>query len=338
MKISLLIGIGVLGFVSLWGQTQPLVEVPDSQIVAIDTLIVDSLGMDSVPVSDSLLDTLAIDTLVAMPDSSLKDSVVLSPFDSLQVEIAALQARVDSLVEANARLQLKASRRLSREAFVDSFRQYAFTTCIVDPKKVHIQLFNQIKQRKAHTFETVAELAQAEGKRLIFAMNGGMYERSRLAKGLLVLEGETQQVLDTATAGYGNFYMQPNGVFAIDTAGKAVVWTTQTIAADSNHVWQYATQSGPMMVIDGKINDKFNDGSPNRHIRNAVGVTPSNEVVFAISQRPVTFFELSSFMIQQGCTNALYLDGAISQGYFPDLDIGSLQRGNHLGPIIGIFE
>ncbi|MEM9987032.1 MAG: phosphodiester glycosidase family protein, partial [Bacteroidota bacterium] len=172
---------------------------------------------------------------------------------------------------------------------------------------------------------------------LIFAMNAGMFEPDRRAKGLLIVGGKRQQVLDTLRQGYGNFYMQPNGVFAIDTSGKAYVLTTQTyLRLADTLALNWATQSGPMMVVEGRINPLFNDGSPNRHIRNAVGVTANNELVFAMSAQRVTFYELSSFMINQGCENVLYLDGAISQAYLPTLGLDRLEAGDRLGPIIAI--
>ncbi|MEM7655803.1 MAG: phosphodiester glycosidase family protein [Bacteroidota bacterium] len=151
-------------------------------------------------------------------------------------------------------------------------------------------------------------------------------------------EGEEQHRIDVRTEGYGNFFLQPNGVFAVDTTGQAVVMTTQDFAANNHQVWESATQSGPMMVIDGQINSLFNDGSPNLHIRNAVGITPEGRVIFAKSQQTVTFFELSSLMIQQGCSQALYLDGFVSQTYLPELGIGSLEAGTSLGPLIAVFD
>jgi uncharacterized protein YigE (DUF2233 family) len=302
---------------------------PDS--TATDRSIVvqpDSLALTS-------KDALMVDSLQAITTA---DSLIGLDSATLAL-LTPLQAKIDSLEAAADRWKQIADRRLTREFLVDSFRTYAFRTCIVNPQKVPIQLFNRYGKRKAHTFATLGELAKEQGKKVVFAMNAGMYERNRLAKGLMIVDGELQQKIDTLTRGYGNFYLQPNGIFALDSAGKAFVTTTQHFPhIDSTHAISYATQSGPMMVIEGKINPLFNDGSPNRHIRNAVGVTPDNQVVFAISERPVTFFELSSFMIAQGCTNALYLDGAISQGYFPELDLGSLDQGDHLGPIILIVE
>ncbi len=304
--------------------TQPIDSMTQFNV---DTTQAFSKGNAENPIDESKIDSL--------------DKTILGQISSLNVLIDSLEQLNRSLQSENERLSLAASRRLSMDVFTDSFRSFLFYTCVVNPQKVSIQLFNQKeKKRKAvHTFSSIEKMANNENKQLMFAMNGGMFEPNRLAKGLLVLEGNIQQPLDTLTEGYGNFYLQPNGVFVIDSSQRGYVVTTQEYQTlkDSVNIW-YATQSGPMMVHQGEINPIFNDGSPNRHIRNAVGITPEGHVVFAISRRRVTFYELSSFMIRQGCTNVLYLDGAISKAYLSELEIGDIASGNQLGPIIAIFQ
>ncbi|MEO0584994.1 MAG: phosphodiester glycosidase family protein, partial [Bacteroidota bacterium] len=274
---------------------------------------------------------------------SQADSLILALLKDYRSRQLRDSLRIDSLLKVNTDLALTARRRLNMDMHVGMFRRYHFQTCTVDPQKIDIQLFNPKGKRfsgqNVHTFESLEALARKYEKELVFAMNAGMFERNRQAKGLLILNGQEYKPLDLSKDGYGNFYMQPNGVFAIDSSGKAYVVKTENFLPLRDTVGiRYATQSGPMMVIEGQINPKFNDGSPNRHIRNAVGVTRDNQVIFAISEERVTFFELSSYMIQQGCTNVLYLDGAISQAYFSPLGLGSLQAGSRLGPIIAIMQ
>lgn len=229
--------------------------------------------------------------------------------------------------------------RLAPQARIDSFRDQAFVTYRFEPTQCDLRLYNPDGQGGTHTFASLAEVAAAEGKKLVLAMNGGMFQADRSAQGLLVAKGEVLSPLDRDTAGYGNFYLQPNGVWAIDRAGRAYVVPTQRYdSLARQHDIHYATQSGPMMLIDSVINPLFNDGSPNRHIRNAVGVTAAGEVVLAISQREVTFFELSSLLRGMGCTQALYLDGFVSRLYLPALSVGSLADGAQLGPLIAIFD
>ncbi|MEM6263131.1 MAG: phosphodiester glycosidase family protein [Bacteroidota bacterium] len=291
-------------------------------------------------VNAQLADSTQTDSVATVLQDSLPpDSVLRQQIDYLTRVREILLAENEQLHQDQARLTATARRRLTMDMYVDSFRSYRFYACALDPQKVSVQLHNKRKPKGTHTFASIAAEAEASGKSLMFAMNAGMFEPNHLAKGLLVIEGKTRHKIDTATKGYGNFYMQPNGIFALDTSGTAYVVTTQAYDTLTDSVKiQFATQSGPMLLVDGEINSHFNDGSPNRYIRNAVGVTPDNELVFAISERPVTFFELTSFMVRQGCVNALYLDGAISQAYFADLKVGSIEAGNRLGPIISIVR
>ena len=81
---------------------------------------------------------------------------------------------------------------------------------------------------------------------------------------------------------------------------------------------KHATQSGPMLVVDGKIHPAFNPKSTNFYIRNGVGVMADGNVIFIMSEQPVTFYEFAQvFRDRFKCQNALYLDGAISKMYLP---------------------
>lgn len=155
---------------------------------------------------------------------------------------------------------------------------------------------------------------ESEGKELLFAMNGGMYNTNLSPKGLYIENSFEITPIDTAKTGYGNFYIQPNGVFYISKAGNAGVCTTYGFKAIKNV--QYATQSGPMMLIDGEVNSKFNEKSRNLNIRNGVGILPDGNVLLAISKKEISFYDFATFFKQKGCKNALYLDGFVSQAYY----------------------
>jgi uncharacterized protein YigE (DUF2233 family) len=77
-----------------------------------------------------------------------------------------------------------------------------------------------------------------------------------------------------------------------------------------------ATQSGPLLLNDGKIHPVFNPKSENRNIRTGVGVKGPKDIVFVMSLDTVTFYEMAVlFRDALTCPNALYLDGIISQFY-----------------------
>lgn len=169
-------------------------------------------------------------------------------------------------------------------------------------------------------------------KQLIFAMNAGMYMEDNSPLGLYIEKGKTLRKLNTRN-GSGNFYMDPNGIFLIDKKGKAQILPRATFKEKQI---QFATQSGPMVLIEGRINKVFNQDSQNFNIRNGVGILPNGNCLFVMSKGLVTFYEFAQFFKEMGCKNALYLDGAISQTYFPQE--GFKLKGGDFGVIIGVTE
>jgi uncharacterized protein YigE (DUF2233 family) len=158
------------------------------------------------------------------------------------------------------------------------------------------------------------------GEEIIYASNGGMYLPSHEPQGLYIENGKLLKALDKKEEGYGNFYMQPNGIFMVKNDSAFVIKSTDFKKNKIENI-SYATQSGPMLLIDGKINPKFAEKSKHLNIRNGVGVNDKNEVVLIKSETPVTFYEMAKFLKDKyGCENALYLDGVISRTYMPEID------------------
>jgi uncharacterized protein YigE (DUF2233 family) len=134
-------------------------------------------------------------------------------------------------------------------------------------------------------------------------------------------------------ASTGNFGMLPNGVFHIHNGQAGVSETNQFLLKST--VPDFATQSGPMLVIDGALHPKFNAGSTSRRIRNGVGVTAAGSVVFVMSEQPVNFHDFASlFKDELNTPNALYLDGVISRVFSTELDRNDY--GAKMGPIVGV--
>ena len=205
----------------------------------------------------------------------------------------------------------------------------------IDPKATPIVMYNQ--DDSGHALGNIGKLkahVESKGRHLRFAMNGGMYMENLSPLGLYVENGKQLRRLITKTEGYGNFYMQPNGVFGVTGKGSAFLVTTPNYPQQKDVL--YATQSGPMLVVDGKINDQFKPGSVNVHIRNGVGLLPDGKALFAISREPVNLYDFALFFQQRGCANARFLDGAISKAYMPEE--GLEQMGGALGPLIAVVE
>jgi uncharacterized protein YigE (DUF2233 family) len=188
-------------------------------------------------------------------------------------------------------------------------------------------------------FEPLRAALASKGERLLFAMNAGMYDRAQSPVGLYVEGGEALKPLSTAD-GPGNFHLKPNGVFSVRRDGgrrRAQIVTSEgyrdRMAPDAV---RYATQSGPMLVIDGAVHPRFLVDATSRKRRNGVGVAEDGErVVFVLADTPVTFHEFATFFRDAlRLPDALYLDGTISRLYAPEL--GRNDPGAPMGPIVGV--
>jgi len=207
-----------------------------------------------------------------------------------------------------------------------------FISYVVDPKKQDVKLY--WKDDKNQNFKSIQNLKTWLGKNkrnLVFAMNGGMYRADNSPQGLFIDNKITLSALDTSS-GRGNFYLKPNGVFYISNDNVPFISTT-TNFKDNGKI-KYATQSGPMLVIDGEIHPAFKAGSTNLNIRNGVGVLPGNKIVFAMSKSPINFYDFAMYFKTLGCKNALYLDGFVSRTYLPEKQW--MQTDGNFGVIIGV--
>ena len=135
--------------------------------------------------------------------------------------------------------------------------------------------------------------------------------------------------------GDGNFFMKPNGVFWL-ADGKAGVMETEAFARAGLSPRE-ATQSGPMLVVDGRIHPRFLPDATSLQIRNGVGILPDGRVAFAISRDHVRFHDFATlFRDRLHCRNALFLDGSISSLYAPE--IRRHDRRAVMGTIIAVVK
>lgn len=209
------------------------------------------------------------------------------------------------------------------------------TICRVDVRKDHVALFNCDENGKPFKrFNRLGTWLQRRGQTLVFAMNAGMYKTDFSALGLFVSDGKQLVPLNTSN-GDGNFFLKPNGVFAITKAGATILDSTAYKKLQSRVI--LATQSGPLLVCDGKINKAFNPNSKSRLFRNGVGVVSPDVAIFAISDAPVNFYEFATlFRDVLHCPNALFLDGTVSSLYSTALKRNDF--GLDLGPIFAVTD
>ncbi|QKC84187.1 phosphodiester glycosidase family protein [Mesorhizobium sp. NZP2077] len=216
-----------------------------------------------------------------------------------------------------------------------AFEATNYLVCEVDPKLYSIELF--WKDPAGKPFQSLHNLDNAQraaGRIMLFAINAGMYHPDLRPVGLYVERGQEMAGVKTGS-GSGNFSLQPNGIFYI-SQGKAAVRTTRDFVRKRPST-DYATQSGPMLVIDGQLHPKFQSDGTSRKSRDGVGVRKDGVAVFAISNGTVNFHAFARlFRDALGCDNALFLDGTISSLFAPA--IGRNDDYWNLGPMIGVFR
>jgi uncharacterized protein YigE (DUF2233 family) len=211
----------------------------------------------------------------------------------------------------------------------------SYSVCRFDPATTQLELFNLNDEGLPFaTFSTLAADLAQRGRRLTFAMNAGMYDEALRPIGLYIEDGQQKKRLNRR-GGYGNFHLKPNGVFYIK--GKVAGVLDTDAYARSGVKPEHATQSGPMLVVNGEIHPKFSANGTSRKVRNGVGVTDEGEVVFVLSENAVTFHAFASlFKDELKTPNALFLDGSVSSLFAVDLNRndGFIP----LGPMVGAVE
>jgi len=213
------------------------------------------------------------------------------------------------------------------------FASARYAICSFDARRDDIRLYWADAQRKPYgSFAALAQDLAAHGRTLRFAMNGGMFGDDLAPVGLYIEDGKRRVRADTR-AGPSNFHLLPNGVFWIGDGVAGVEETSRYLAAPPPT--RFATQSGPMLVIDGRIHPKILPTGTSEKIRNGVCVRDGTTAIFAIAEEPVTFYDFALlFRDGLGCANALFLDGSVSSLYAPEL--GRDDELTPLGPMIGV--
>ena len=218
------------------------------------------------------------------------------------------------------------------------FEHARFIVCHFDARRNAIRLWHADEEgRPFRHFSRLRAWLRNRGQKLTFAMNAGMFTPEYAPAGLYIENGALKKRINLRR-GYGNFHLLPNGIFWVED-GRAGV--TESHAFDAAFRAgkmrpRYATQSGPMLVIDGHLHPKFRAGSDSLKIRNGVGVRANgHDVFFALSRDRVNFHTFAQlFRDALNTPNALFLDGGISQIYSPAMGFDG--NGIPIGPIVGV--
>ncbi|MDI6027596.1 phosphodiester glycosidase family protein [Corticibacterium sp. UT-5YL-CI-8] len=216
------------------------------------------------------------------------------------------------------------------------FEAVDYIVCTIDLRRFDIQMsLNDEAGKPYRSLKRHDAVMVGKRRRPILSMNAGMYHEDVSAVGLLVEHGRETHRIELGD-GDGNFFLKPNGVFSIGNDGTAAISESSAYAALPRNA-AFATQSGPMLMIDGALHPRFEPYGVSRFIRNGVGVRDPNTVVLAISRQPVSFGGFARlFRDELGCRNALYFDGVVSaMTNGTDHLIGG---GYPAGPILSVFE
>lgn len=222
----------------------------------------------------------------------------------------------------------------------DSFDGKDYVVCDFDLGEADMRLYWRGPDGTPYgTFSALADDLAGQGLSLDFAMNGGMYGDDLKPIGLYVEDGKALRPVNTATSDVKpapNFYKKPNGVFYLG-GGEAGVTTTEDFIAH-HPTADFATQSGPMLVVDGKIHPAFIVGSDSVKPRDGVCAPTPGRVTLAITRDSVNFYDFGVFFRDHlGCRNALFLDGGSAPGlYAPDLGRNDPPGHGGYGPIIAV--
>ena len=201
-----------------------------------------------------------------------------------------------------------------------------FIVIRIDPTVSHIAMC--YKNSDGEVIGDFGRLKKEYGNQIIFACNAGMFMTDLRPLGLYIEDGKVITPLNTRNAST-NFYIKPNGVFYILYNGTVGICKTESW---SQIYPKFATQSGPMLTINGQINSKFNIASESYRTRNGVGIDTNGKVLFILATIPVNFYEFASLFLLFDCQNSLFLDGDISDFYCPEKGLNN--KYGYMSPMI----
>lgn len=212
-----------------------------------------------------------------------------------------------------------------------TFEGVPLTHCVADPS-LH-RIATDLGPKGGPPYRSFAARAadRAGPRHVVFAFNGGMFGEDGKPIGYYVENGERLKALNRADGG-GNFHLKPNGVF-FGTGGKWQVLPSDKFFSDIGERPAFGTQSGPMLVIAGKLHPQFAEEGPSKLIRNGVGVDSAGRAHFVIADAPISFGRFARYFRDKLKTpNALYLDGSVSSLWDPAT--GRQDARALLGPLI----
>ncbi len=187
-----------------------------------------------------------------------------------------------------------------------TFEGVAYLVCEIDTRSLDVGIFHADSSGKPYgSLDAFDADARARGGPPLLAMNAGMYHEDLSPVGLLIENGVEKAPAELKD-GEGNFFLKPNGVLSVGADGTVSIMETGAFLA-SGLKPASATQSGPMLVIDGELHPKFLPDGTSRYIRNGAGVRDPHTLQLAISLGEVSLGSFARlFRDELNCRNALF--------------------------------
>lgn len=231
---------------------------------------------------------------------------------------------------------LRGARERDPACTIRDFEGSRFIVCPFDARRQDMRLTSRDAEGDyLRSFAALETLLGRDASRVRFAMNAGMFNDEGAPIGLYVENGERQHVL-RLTEGPGNFHLKPNGVFWQGQDGALHIDVSEDYAAAAPTP-RWATQSGPMLLIDGDLHPRFAEDGASRLMRNGVGVSDDHTAYFVISSGFVSFGRFARFFRDElGCSDALFLDGTVSSLWAPEM--GRMDNDHPLGPMVVVMD
>jgi uncharacterized protein YigE (DUF2233 family) len=282
-------------------------------------------------------------TLRDLPEVK-NDSSTIKKSDSLGSLISILQNEV-ILVQGVVEKLKKSFDKSSLElhgGYNVVFKGVKYLFYIHNDKEEIINIHHkEIKTKhKFRSLSNVKHYLERDNRTPLMITNAGMYTPSNNPEGLYIEDYKELFPLDLDSSEvFLNFYLFPNGVFYIDSLDNPHVCSRDEylgLTKDSLFSPRLATQSGPMLKVNGLIHHRLNKGSKSKKIRSGVGVYKGLSV-FAITKGYSNFYDFASFFTEIfECEDALFLDGAISKMYINKISKNNI--GGNFGAIISISK
>lgn len=274
---------------------------------------------------------LMLSTIFNSPTSLLTAALVVLSVSACQ----PIDVTKDNMAESNTENESCQSQKSS----------FAYSVCrvkseVLASERYSLQLFWQ-QPNSTQPLLSFANLLTTlpTSQTLNFAMNAGMYDENYAPIGYTVIEGKEIHSLNLKEGG-GNFHLLPNGVMWWDKTGAVQITESnvldEQLKSGQAQPW-YATQSGPMLVINNEIHPQFNPNSASAKLRNGAGICSDGNIQFVNSDEPVTFYQFAAlFKDDLKCPNALFLDGGIASAlYAPSIDKHDKKE---MGVMIGLLD